>query len=144
MLPKSLIPNTQAFVLDLLDIQTDAIILQLRVTQSAVAYPDCQQHTPRVHSHYTPTPADLPWVNQAVRWRLGVSRVSCDNLHGQGRTFTEQAPPTVIRYARRTPRLKDAQTNVGFGTCGEPGAALADKLHMKTSPDTLLRLVRQK
>lgn len=59
------------------------------------------------------------------------------------RTFTEQVPPAVRRYARRTARLKEAQADLGAAACGEPGAALADKLHMKTSPDTLLRLVRQ-
>jgi transposase len=143
MLPQALLPDPQAFVLESFDVQTNMIRLELRLAQSESTCPDCQHHSARVHSRYTRTLADLPWADCPVQWRLSVRRFFCDNPDCPRRTFTEQAPPTVIPYARRTPRLKEAHTNVACALCGEPGATLTDKLHLKTSPDTLLRAVRQ-
>ena len=45
--------------------------------------------------------------------------------------------------ARRTCRLGEQQRHVGLALGGQAGARLAEKLAMPTSPDTLLRLVRQ-
>lgn len=79
MLPQTLLPDAQAFELDSWDIQTETIILYVRVLQPEVACPDCKQLSTRVHSRYTRTLADLPWASYAVCWRLSVRRFFCDN-----------------------------------------------------------------
>jgi hypothetical protein len=46
-------------------------------------------------------------------------------------------------YARRTTRLRQQQGQVGFVVSAETGSSLLGILGMLTSPDTLIRLVRQ-
>jgi transposase len=48
----------------------------------------------------------------------------------------------TLSKARRTVRLREAQTSIGLALGGEPGSRLAGKLAMPVSGDTLLRLVR--
>lgn len=49
----------------------------------------------------------------------------------------------AARYARRTYRLNQQQTRIAFSLGGEPGAKLTRKHKMPTSPDTLLRMIRE-
>ena len=46
-------------------------------------------------------------------------------------------------YARRTVRFTNSLRSVAFVLGGEAGCRLATQLHLPTSPDTLLRLIRQ-
>jgi transposase len=59
------------------------------------------------------------------------------------RIFTERLPDVVAPQARTTRRLHEAHCDIGFALGGEAGARLAARLAMPTSPDTLLRRVRQ-
>jgi transposase len=59
------------------------------------------------------------------------------------RIFTERLPRLVAPYARRTARLDSVLSLLAFALGGEPGARLAGRLGMTTSPATLLRLVRR-
>jgi transposase len=51
-------------------------------------------------------------------------------------------PGIIETYARRTARLVASQREVGFLAGGETGAKIVRKLALPTSPDTLIRLVR--
>lgn len=57
--------------------------------------------------------------------------------------FCERLPTVAARYARKTSRLTDALQLIGFAIGGEAGARVAAELGMTTSPDTLLRRIRQ-
>jgi len=57
-------------------------------------------------------------------------------------TFAEQVPAIIIKFARKTNRLKNALVAIAFESGGEAGANLAKKLQIEVSPDTLLRLIR--
>src|SRR5258706_15177854 len=57
--------------------------------------------------------------------------------------FTERWPSVVAPYARRTTRLMDLFTLIGFALGGEAGKRLVDGMGLETSPDTLLRLIRE-
>ena len=46
-------------------------------------------------------------------------------------------------YARRTTRLSDLLTLIGFAIGGEAGNCLVERMGLETSPETLLRLVRK-
>lgn len=65
----------------------------------------------------------------------------CDNSECDPITFVEQIPIMATRYARRTSRLHQQQTEIGFVVGGEPGAKLASHLEIPTSADTLLGMV---
>ena len=105
--------------------------------------PQCDQVSTRVHSYYRRLPHDLPVSEQPVRLLLEVKRFRCLNPLCPRRTFAESLPDLLAPRAQRTNRLQRAQRAVGFALGGQAGARLLHDLHMVTSPDTLLRLIRR-
>jgi transposase len=78
----------------------------------------------------------------AVRLRLSVLRFVCDNPECERQIFAEQLPGVIAPYGRRTLRLIDVLTVIGFALGGEAGKRLCRDLSLCSSPDILLRLVR--
>jgi hypothetical protein len=58
------------------------------------------------------------------------------------RTFVEQVPALVDRYARRTRRLRTDFETIGLVLGGRPGSRLSARQKKPTSRMMLLRLVR--
>jgi hypothetical protein len=85
--------------------------------------------------------ADLPCGGIQIQLLWTVRRFFCDNHERSKATFVEQISMIAARYARRTCRLNQQQTVIGFVVGGEPGAKLTRLLEIPTSPDTLLRMV---
>jgi transposase len=96
-----------------------------------------------IHSYYTRRPRNLPLWEYAVRLVLRVRRYRCLNTSCTTQTFAEGLPEVVRPAAQRTVRLTAAMQHLGLALGGEAGARLGATLHVPTSPDTLLRLVRQ-
>ena len=96
----------------------------------------------RIHSRYERAVADLPWMSCSVHLELHVRRFFCPNPECARQIFTERLPNVVEPYARRTTRLTDVFTLLGFALGGEAGKRLAAGMGLVTSPDTLLRLIR--
>jgi len=78
-----------------------------------------------------------PWIVT-----LRVRRFFCDVPSCPTRTFAERLPALAPFRARRTPRLTASLRAIGFAAGGAAGARLAARLRMRTSRDTLLRLLR--
>jgi transposase len=78
-----------------------------------------------------------------VRLRLRTRRHFCTNELCRQRVFCERLPNVVAAYGRRTVRLNDALTLIGFALGGEAGARTANSLGLIASGDTLLRRIRQ-
>jgi hypothetical protein len=78
-----------------------------------------------------------------VRLVLHVRRFRCLNTTCTAKTFAERLSQLVRPAAQRTVRLTMALQQLGLALGGEAGARLGATLHLLTSPDTLLRLVRQ-
>lgn len=110
-------------------------------TSEEAACPLCHRCSTRIHSHYVRTVADLPWMGCAVHLELHVRRFFCPNPECARQIFTEQLPTVVAPYARRTTRLTDVFTLIGFALGGEAGKRLLSGMGLETSPDTLLRLI---
>jgi hypothetical protein len=106
-------------------------------TQPVVPCPVCAVFTPRVHSRYTRTLADLPWGVARVRWRL------CTNAPCPRRIFTERLPEVVAPWARRTRRLVAWLIAVGLALGGAAGVRLSRRLGCLLSRQTLLRLIHR-
>lgn len=102
--------------------------------------PACQETSSRIHSQYQRCPADLPCVGYT---NLTVPRFFCDNAACSRCTFAARFPILLNPYARRTTRLHQQQDQIGFAVSAETGSTLLGILGMLTSPDTLIRLVRQ-
>jgi len=103
----------------------------------------CQQPASRVHSRYTRTLHDLPTAGRPVQLRLRVRRFFCRSPQCPRRIFSERLPTLAPAFAHRTTRQADALRQRGLVVGGEPGARPGVQLGLLSSPDTLLRLVRQ-
>nr|WP_165423032.1 ISL3 family transposase [Ktedonosporobacter rubrisoli] len=105
--------------------------------------PVCLHSSEKVHSRYTRLVADLPWMGWAVQLDLHTRRFFCQNPECSRRIFTERLPTVVAPYARRTNRLTDVFTLIGFALGGEAGKRLVAGMGLSSSPDTLLRLIER-
>ena len=109
---------------------------------SIASCPGCKTPSGRIHGRYLRTVADLPCQGRRVILRLHVRRFRCSNAACSKRTFTEPLQ-SVAPYAQATGRLAETHRAVGFALGGEAGSRLSGHLGAPSSPDTLLRRVRQ-
>jgi transposase len=121
--------------------QSGAVVISARSISASANCPTCDRSSGRVHSHYLRRLADLPFQDQAAAIRLRARRFRCVDRQCVTRIFTERFPGLVSAKARRTNRLRAAQTAVGLTAGGEPGSRLSQKLTIPVSGDTLLRMV---
>ena len=73
-----------------------------------------------------------------MRLELHVRRFFCQNKECKRRIFTERLPKVVAPYARRTTRLADLLTLIGFAMGGEAGNCLVERMGLEASPETRL------
>jgi transposase len=119
-----------------------SIRIQLMTTAPAAACPLCHAPSSSIHSRYQRHPTDLPWGTRPVRIHLMVHKFVCRNPICARRIFTERLPDLVAPFARKTHRLITVLRAIGIALGGQPGARLAARLRLPTSPTTLLRLVQ--
>jgi hypothetical protein len=86
-------------------------------------------------------PSSFNWVAYLCRYSRCVV-FFCDVPHCKRKTFTQQVPSFLPTYARWTSRLASLQRSISLTAGGEAGARMTSKLQLPTSPDTLLRLIR--
>ena len=86
--------------------------------------------------------ADLPWSEYGVSWQLQVRKFFCTNPDCPRRIFTERLPGVVAPWARKTTRLAQRLTAIGLAGGGAAGMRLSDRLGLRISRQSLLRLVR--
>jgi transposase len=128
--------------LDDLVLTRDLAVALVVSTAPTALCPRCAAPSDRVHSRYRRTVADLPCYDRPVALRLVVRKFRCRRADCPQDIFCERLPGLLDTHARSTTRLRDAHRAVGFALGGEAGARLADQLDMPTSPDTLLRRVK--
>ena len=107
------------------------------------ACPACGTPSTRIHDRYQRHPLDLPWRGVTVRLLLTARRFCCDQAECDQATFAADFAPLVPRYARRTAEITALLLEFALTSGGEAGARLAQAVGVPTSPDTLLRVVRQ-
>ncbi len=134
----TLLPDPTCLHLQLLDASTTTITLVVTTTSEEVACPLCYRRSSHIRSRYVRQIADLPWMGCAVRLHLHVRRFFCSNPECARQIFTERLPGVAPPYARRTTRLTEVLTLIGFAPDGEAGTRLASGMSLLTSPDTLL------
>jgi transposase len=121
----------------------EQIVIQANSTSTTACCPDCQQESQTVHSYYTRSPRELSCLGQPVQLELRVHRFRCRNAGCSRATFVERLPGFVPFRAQRTTRLTEVLRQLGLALGGEAGARLLVQLHLNSSADTLLRLIRQ-
>ena len=137
----TLLPDPACIHLTHLEASAGCIIAHVSTTSQEACCPLCQRRSEKLHSRYARRIADLPWMGWAVQLDLHTRRFSCQNPECPRRIFTERLPTIVAPSARRTNRLTDVFTLIGFALGGEAGKRLVAGMGLSTSPDTLLRLM---
>jgi transposase len=131
-------------VINNVEIGPDLILITARCRASAGRCPYCGLQSERVHSRYERRLLDLPSQGRAVQVRVAVRRFRCADPNCQRRIFAEPLGEAVAgRSARRTTRLEAIVHHLGIALGGRPAAALARRLMLPVSKDTLLRAVRR-
>jgi len=139
--PPTLLPDPACLHLAHLEASPGCITAIVTTISPESCCPHCQCRSTNVHSRYVRQVADLPWMGWAVRLEVHVKRFFCRNKECACQIFTERLPSIVASYARRTTRLTDVFTLIGFALAGEAGKRLVEGMGVQTSPDTLLRLI---
>jgi transposase len=125
------------------DFDGGTLTLGIATTNPHSVCPACGQESGRVHSRYSRCLAEEPVIGHRVRLRITVRRFLCPRSGFPRRIFVESLHGFSARYARTTTRLAQTHRAVGLALGGEAGARLAEKAAVPSSPDTLLRRVKQ-
>lgn len=139
----TLLADPEALCAKLIVPEKNSITLIVRAVQARPQCPKCRQPSTRQHSRYQRAIADLPWHGVRVRLQLQTRRFFCLNDLCAQRIFCERLPKVVAAYGRRTLRLNETLTLIGFALGGEAGARAAKRIGLVVSGDTLLRRIRQ-
>jgi transposase len=119
------------------------LTLGIATTAPNASCPVCGHETWRVHSRYDRHLAEEPILGHRVCLVMTVRRFSCSGSGCPRRIFTEPLDGFAAKHARTTRRLAQTHLDIGSALGGEAGARLAGKTAVPTSPDTLLRRVKQ-
>lgn len=130
------------FQIDEIREEQGCISVQAQSLTQTAACPTCKHKFDRIHSYYERTLKDLPVANHTVQLRLTVRRFRCLVPHCPRKTFVESLGILALKHAQRTQRFTSATAALGMALGGEAGQRTASRLHLPTSPDTLLRIVR--
>ena len=125
------------------DFDDDTLTLGIATTNPNASCPVCGHETWRVHSRYTRHLAEEPVFGHRVRLLMTVRRFFCSGSGCPRRIFAEPLDGFAAKHARTTTRLAQTHLAIGSALGGEAGARLAGKTAVPTSPDTLLRRVKQ-
>jgi transposase len=138
----ALVPGCPGLRIDDLILTPNLAVALVASTAPAADCPRCGTPSGHLHSHYRRTAADLPCQQRMVALRLVVRRFRCPQPDCPQAIFCERLPGLLSAHARSTSRLTSAHRAIGLALGGEAGSRLADRLDMPTSPDTLLRRVK--
>ena len=138
-----LLLNICQFEIAQISIQDHQITLGLESTVEMATCPACSTASSSLHSRYNRYPIDLPWAEYSVLLELRVKRFFCHNGNCFKRTFAEQFPEVVARYARKTLRVTHKQQYLGVNVCAHVGEKLLEIERIGASDTTLNRLLCQ-
>jgi transposase len=124
-------------------LDVESLTVHLTTTAPTAICPLCGSDSRRVHGRYTRRLDDLPCLGRPVRLRITVRRFVCQQTGCPRRIFAERLPGLASPRARVTDRLRRTQAAIGSSLGGEAGSRLAARTGVATSPDTLLRRVKQ-
>ena len=125
------------------DLEGDTLTLGIATTNPNASCPVCGDESWSVHSRYTRRLAEEPAFGHRVRLQMTVRRFLCPASGCPRRIFAEPLDGFAAKHARTTTRLARTHLAIGSALGGEAGARLAAKTAVPTSPDTLLRRVKQ-
>ncbi len=140
---QALLPDPVSLKLKFVQQQDEGrVLIVVGAAGSSARCLGCERPSRSVHSRYSRDLKDLPWQGSTVQMRLEVRRFRCSYGDCSRITFAEPLPLVVRRYGRQTNRFSETLRLIGYVLGGEAGARLSGRLGMLTSPDTVLRRLK--
>jgi transposase len=139
----ALLTQLPGFQHDQTQTETGQIRISLRSTQTNSACPLCSTPSTSVHSTYQRSLASLPTSGTLVTLELRVRRFHCHSPDCTRAVFCERFNQGIRAYARRTHTQTEALRSIGLALGGNAGARLGQKLGVKASASTVLRIVHR-
>lgn len=139
----TILANPEIIRFDSFISEPNIITVVVHSRQKQARCPNCNESSKSLHSHYRRTVADLPWHDIAVKMQLNTRKFRCRNGLCRQQIFCERLPQVVEHYARKSCRLNSALIWLAFALGGETGGRTTGRLRMRTSGDTLLRMIRR-
>jgi transposase len=100
-------------------VSPSGLTVHAEVGAASARCPLCGNGSPKVHSHYIKTIADLSWRNVSLTLKIRARRFFCLNRRCQRVIFCERLPE-VAPYARKTDRLEEALLSIALELGGGP------------------------
>ena len=132
------------FRVEKVEFDAERVVVSIRASAASCPCPLCGAMARRVHSRYLRKVADLPVAGRFTEIALLARRFICDESACPRRVFAERFGGAVGPRARRTTRLDEVVHCLAIALGGRPAAALSQRLQVKVSNDTLLRIVRRR
>ena len=139
---QSLLPADGGVRITALTVEPTAVVVALATSADTAACPHCGTASAAVHARYHRTLADRPCLGLPVAFAVTARKFVCRRRDCPRRVFCERLPELTDAHARTTGELADSHRQIGLALGGEAGARLAVTLAVPTSPDTLLRRVK--
>lgn len=139
---QSLLPADAGVRITALTVDCAGVTVALATTDDTSACPRCRSVSATVHARYRRSLGDRPCLGLPVVYAVTVRKFVCRRRDCPQRVFCERLPELADAHARTTGELADTHRHLGLALGGEAGARLATKLAVPTSPDTLLRRVK--
>lgn len=125
------------------DFDGTTLTLGIETTNPNASCTLCGQESRWIHRRSTRCLAEEPAFGHPVRLQMTVRRFLCPEPECPRRIFAEPLDGFAAKQARNTTRLAQTHLAIGSALGGEAGARLAEEIGVPTSPDTLLRRVKQ-
>lgn len=106
--------------------------------------PDCGLHSRRRHGWRRRRLQDYPAHGDGVTVDLAVCRWRCLAPACPRRTFSDQIASIARPFARRTSRVGEVVSHLGYAAGGRPAERLLHRLGLGVSEDTVLRQLKKR
>ena len=121
--------------------QSDKIIIRMKSTSSSCKCPKCNHITQKYHGTYTRKVQDLPILGKNVQLEICSHEYACLNDECEVISIAETFDGFLNNYSRMTERCVDFICTLALETSCEGCARVCRTLGIKTSGDTVIRLL---
>jgi len=120
---------------------------QIKIKMKSKKYnhkcPKCGTEAERYHAVYLRTVQDLPILQKNVILEIAAYKYDCDNEKCEVLSFAENYDDFIGKSDRMTDRLENFIRTLALETNCEGAAAICKELGIRTSGDTIIRILRE-
>ncbi|MBB6448033.1 transposase family protein [Bacillus benzoevorans] len=130
--------------LKLLNLNQDAngLTFVFKLETKSASCPNCGNLSQRPHCSYVRVVRDIPIQDKEVTMIIHLHKWFCDNVDCSTKIFTERLT-WLSPYRRKTNRMEETLRTLAFSMSCLQAEKVCRSLHMPTSHDTLLNLIKK-